>query len=428
MAEPGLHPPDFRFERTAADPGGRARVGRLHTRRGVVDTPAFMPVGTRAAVKGLTAAQVRDTGAQIVLANTFHLLLRPGPELIRAMGGLSEWMNWHGPVLTDSGGYQVFSLGRPRAAGDDADEQRAGAGRADDGRRNSAEAAGRESPGRTAGGKPLRTVDDDGVDFRSPLDGSAVRMTPESAVDVQLALGADIIMAFDECPPHPCPPVELERAVDRTTAWAKRCAGRLRERADAGTCGPPALFGITQGGLDRALRRRSGQELTALDLPGYAIGGLSVGEPTEERAALLAETVPDLPADRPRYLMGVGTPLDIVRAAGCGVDLFDCVLPTRNGRNGFAFTRTGILRLRNEQFREDRRPLDEACGCGACRGVSRSYLRHLFLAGEMSGPILLSLHNLTFYQDLMRGLREAIGAGRFAEFARGVSAVWSRAG
>jgi len=384
------HPDGFGFQLLLTDTASRARLGRLTTRRGVIDTPAFMPVGTRAAVKGLLPSQVRATGAQIILANTFHLLLRPGPDLVRQMGGVSRWMNWNGPLLTDSGGYQVFSLGNPRA-------------------------------GSTEPSAPLRRIDDDGVTFRSPVDGASIRMTPQSAVDVQVALGADIIMAFDECPPHPCPSDDLRRAVDRTLDWAARCAGHLSQ-----ICSPagPALFGITQGGLDRELRRRCAQELQRLDFPGYAIGGLSVGEPHEEMVELLQDAVRDLPADRPRYLMGVGMPADIVEAVRHGVDMFDCVLPTRNGRNAFAFTRTGGIRLRNGRYRDDEGPLDERCACEACRGFSRSYLRHLFMTDEMSGPILVSLHNLTYYQDLMRGLREALAAGRFEEAAAAVLAVW----
>jgi queuine tRNA-ribosyltransferase len=386
------HPPEFRFEVLAADPGSRARLGRIHTRKGVIDTPAFMPVGTRASVKGVLPSQVRASGAQILLANTFHLLLRPGPELVAQMGGVSRWMNWNGPVLTDSGGYQVFSLGLPR----------------------------RESGGE-ADPKALRKIDDDGVTFRSPVDGRYVRMTAESSMAVQNALGAEIIMAFDECPPHPCPPADLLRAVDRTTAWAGRCAAHQAGLPDGNG---QALFGITQGGLDPAMRRRSAEALRELDFPGYAVGGLSVGEPFEEMVRLLDMHVPDLPSDRPRYLMGVGTPRDLVEAVAAGIDMFDCVLPTRNGRNAFAFTSTGPVRLRNERFRTDESPLDPACGCEACRGFSRSYLRHLFMTDEMLGPILVSLHNLCYYQTLMDALRRALREGRFSEQARAVRAPW----
>jgi queuine tRNA-ribosyltransferase len=288
-------------------------------------------------------------------------------------------MGWNGPLLTDSGGFQVFSLAT------------------------------------------LRKVSEEGVRFASPVNGDRLLLTPEESMRIQRVLDSDIAMVFDECTPYPATEKQAEKSMRLSLRWAERS-----RRAWEGSRN--ALFGIVQGGMHASLRDASLRELRAIGFEGYAVGGLSVGEPKAERSRVLQHIAPQLPENAPRYLMGMGTPEDIVEAVGAGIDLFDCVLPTRNGRNGFAFTRTGILRLRNEQFREDRRPLDEACGCGACRGVSRSYLRHLFLAGEMSGPILLSLHNLTFYQDLMRGLREAIGAGRFAEFARGVSAVWSRAG
>jgi queuine tRNA-ribosyltransferase len=392
-------PTVFRFERLAADPGSRARLGRLHTARGVIDTPAFMPVGTRASVKGVLPGQVRETGAQILLANTFHLLLRPGPELVRSMGGVSRWMNWHGPVLTDSGGYQVFSLGFPR----------------------------RDSDGAADAGA-LRKIDDDGVTFRSPVDGSYVRMTPESSMAVQNALGADIIMAFDECPPHPCPPEQLRRAVERTIRWTGRCVAHQARLAES-EGNAQALFAITQGGLDAGLRRECAARLGELDCPGYALGGLSVGEPHAQMVELLERVADELPADRPRYLMGVGMPLDVVEAVRCGIDMFDCVLPTRNGRNAFAFTAKGPVRLRNERYRTDTAPLDPDCRCPACAapGFSRSYLRHLFMTDEMLGPILVTLHNLHYYQGLMAGLRAALreGGGRFAAVAAGVRAAWS---
>ena len=357
----------FRFHLDAVDPGSGARVGRWETPHGVVETPAFMPVGTLATVKGLTPDQLKQTGAQMVLANTYHLALRPGPEVVAELGGLHKFMGWDGPILTDSGGFQVFSLASQRK------------------------------------------IDDEKVVFRSHLDGSLLELSPEQAVKIQEQLGADIIMCLDECPPHDAPPEKLLAAVDRTTLWATRCKASQR-RTDQ------ALFGIVQGGTDRALREHSAQGLLPLDFPGYAIGGLSVGEEPDAMYVTLDYTVPLLPPDRPRYLMGVGRPIDILEGVLRGVDLFDCVMPTRNGRNATAFTSEGSLKLRNLKHRTDPRPLDPECECPVCQQFSRAYLRHLFIAGEMLGPILLSLHNLAYYQRMLRDLRAAIRLGEAGAF------------
>ena len=357
----------FSFQLIAEDSATRARAGQIKTPHGVVDTPAFLPVGTLGTVKGVLPSQLRDSGAQMVLANTYHLALRPGSELVRDLGGLHRFMDWDGPILTDSGGFQVFSLAL------------------------------------------LRQLDDDKVIFRSHIDGSLLRLSPERAIRIQEDLGADCIMCLDECPPADDNPERIQTAVDRTTLWAQRCRD-AQSRADQ------ALFGIVQGGTDERLRARSAEGLVPIDFPGYAIGGLSVGEATSEMYRTLDFTVPMLPADRPRYLMGVGTPTDIVEAVSCGIDLFDCVMPTRNGRNAMAFTSSGNVRLRNAVHARNESPLDPECDCVACTRFSRAYLRHLFAAKEMLGPILLSLHNLTFYQKLMRDLRNAVIDGTAEEF------------
>jgi len=355
----------FRFEILATDPGSAARRGRLTTGHGIVDTPVFMPVGTRGSVKGVLPCLLRDTGAPILLANTYHLSLRPGSELIAQLGGLHKFMNWDGSILTDSGGYQLFSLSE------------------------------------------LNRIDDDGVSFRSHIDGAALRLDPATAMRIQNELGADIIMAFDQCPPSTADRRDVTAAVERTIRWAARCkAEHARE--------DQALFGIVQGGIHHDLRRLCASRLVELDFPGYAIGGLSVGETHEQMIEVLAALEPHLPREKPRYLMGVGMPADIVAAVRSGVDMFDCVLPTRNGRNAYAFTPTGPLRLRNEKYRADERPLEPGCDCPACRGFSRAYIRHLFQATEMLGPILVSLHNLRFYQRLMRDIRDLIPGGDWA--------------
>ncbi|GMU34261.1 MAG: tRNA guanosine(34) transglycosylase Tgt [Planctomycetia bacterium] len=345
---------------------GRARCAVLHTPHGEIQTPAFMPVGTKASVKGVTPDQLVAAGASIILANTYHLALRPGADIVAEMGGLHRFMSWDRPILTDSGGFQVFSLAT------------------------------------------LNSIDDDGVTFKSHIDGAVLRLSPSEAVEIQEKLGADIIMAFDQCPPLPASPDLLRQAVDRTIRWARDC--RDAKRRD-----DQALFGIVQGGLDLDLRCRCLDEIVKLDFPGYAIGGLSVGEAPEEMAAFLNEFTHRMPDDRPRYLMGVGRPIDILRAVNTGVDMFDCVLPTRNGRNAFAFCDAGFVRIRNSRYKTDPRPLVENCDCYACSHFSRAYLRHLFLAGEMLGPMLVSLHNIAYYQRLMRRIRETIAAGTFHE-------------
>lgn len=365
----------FRFEVEHCDATSRGRVGLWTTPHGVVETPAFMPVGTAATVKGLTPDQLTAAGVQMLLANTYHLALRPGADVIEELGGLHRLMNWNGPILTDSGGFQVFSLAK------------------------------------------LTRVDDEHVVFRSHLDGSPFALSPETAIRIQEALGADCIMCLDECPPHGVSRERLEAAVDRTTRWAVRCKEAQR-RSDQ------ALFGIVQGGTDPLLRERSAEGLLPLAFPGYAIGGLGVGEEPTAMYAALDSTAPLLPADRPRYLMGVGRPIDLVEGVLRGVDLFDCVMPTRNGRNATAFTSRGLLRLRNACHQRDRRPLDEECGCPVCLQFSRGYLRHLFLADEMLGPILLSLHNVAFYQRLMSDLRTACRADRGTDFRSLQLARW----
>jgi queuine tRNA-ribosyltransferase len=369
-------PHPLRFTIQHASSTGGARVGRVETPHGGFDTPAFMPVGTRGAIKGVTAAQLRDTGAQVILANTYHLRLRPGPEVVRNLGGLHGFMGWDGPILTDSGGYQVFSLSH------------------------------------------ISDIDEDGVTFRSIIDGSPVRLGPHEAMAIQNDLGADIIMAFDDCPPSvegagPGDLAERRRlALDRTARWLQRCRD-AHARADE-----QALFGIVQGGTDLDLRQRSLEQVCSVDLPGYAIGGVAVGEAPEQIDAVVAYTAPRLPADRPRYLMGVGYERDIVAAVRAGVDMFDCVLPTRNGRNANAFTRGGRLHLRNARFREDRDVIEPGCDCPACAaGHSRGYVRHLFQAGEMLGPILVSLHNLRHYQRLLLDIQRAIREDSWSRLA-----------
>jgi len=348
---------------------GKARRGVLATPHGEIDTPAFMPVGTRAAVKGLTPAQIAETTTQILLANTYHLMLRPGAEVVERLGGLHRFMAWDGPLLTDSGGYQVFSLAE------------------------------------------LRKIDDDGVEFRSHVDGASLRLSPESSISAQNQLGADIIMAFDECPPLPAESSVLHAAVRRTVLWARRSRD-AHQRADQ------ALYGIVQGGLDLDLRRRCLEQLVELGFDGFAIGGLSVGEPQPAMWALLADFAAELPAERPRYLMGVGTPRDLVEAVAAGIDQFDCVLPTRNGRKSYVFTSRGTLRLRNACHRNSDAALDPACDCYACRNFSRGYLRHLFMSGEVLGATLVSIHNIHFYQSVMRRIRAAIEAGDFEAWQR----------
>jgi queuine tRNA-ribosyltransferase len=359
---------------------GAARVGSLSTDHGAVPTPAFMPVGTQATVKGLTPGDLEELGVGIVLANAYHLHLRPGEEVVRRLGGLHAFMGWDGPILTDSGGFQVFSLAR------------------------------------------LAEIDEEGVTFRSHLDGSLHRFTPERVMEIETALGADIVMAFDDCAAYPCGVVEARAAMKRTARWAVRCA--TAHRKIQGECPWPwrqHLYGIVQGSVYPELRVESAQRLAELDLPGYAIGGLSVGEQKPLMVETLEITVPEMPADKPRYLMGVGFPEDVVAAIARGVDMFDCVAPTRQGRTGAAFTRDGRVNVENARFAEDDRPLDAACGCAVCARWSRAYLRHLFKSGEMLGPRLLSHHNVAFLTDLVSEARAAIEAGDF----EGWSARWT---
>jgi queuine tRNA-ribosyltransferase len=354
---------------------GAARRGRMHTPHGTVETPVFMPVGTQATVKGLTPQQLHDAGARIVLGNTYHLALRPGDGLIAELGGLHRFMGWDGPILTDSGGYQVYSLA------------------------------------------PTRQITDHAAVFRSHIDGSLFELTPERAVAIQENLGSDIAMCLDECPPADTGPEYMAVAVERTLRWAERCRAAHR-RPDQ------ALFAIVQGGTDLGLRARCAERLTALDFPGYALGGFSVGETAEQMAAALGPAAALLPEGKPRYLMGVGRPEDLLAGVACGIDLFDCVLPTRNGRNAQAFTDSGLVRMRNAIHKRDSAPLEPGCPCYTCRHFSRAYLHHLFVAGEMLGPTLLSLHNVAFYCRLMAGAREAVEAGRLAEFRAVCLARW----
>ncbi len=383
------------FEVTATD--GAARVGRLTLTHGVVETPAFMPVGTYGSVKAMTPEELDGLGAHIVLGNTFHLLLRPGPDIVDAHGGLHGFMNWRRPILTDSGGFQVFSL------------------------------------------RSLRKITEEGVRFRSPIDGSAVRLTPEDSMNVQLKLRSDIAMALDDCTPYPATEADARASMERSMRWAERSFAHyygagFEAIADARRAQPAlqesrryemplgeppgGLFGIVQGGMHVNLRLASLETLLKLDFPGLAVGGLAVGETEEERLRVLEAVVPEMPKDRPRYLMGVGKPEDIVQAVVRGIDLFDCVIPTRHARNGHLFTSAGVVNIRNSAHQADLGPLDPACSCYTCRNYSRSYLRHLDRCNEILGSRLNTIHNLHFYLDLMRSLRAAIMEGRLAAFAR----------
>jgi queuine tRNA-ribosyltransferase len=343
---------------------GVARRARLDFARGSVDTPAFMPVGTYGTVKAMTPEELRDLGAQIILGNTFHLWLRPGTEVIRAHGDLHDFMHWQGPILTDSGGFQVYSLGA------------------------------------------MRKIREQGVEFRSPIDGAKVFMGPEESMRVQRELGSDIVMIFDECTPYPASVDEARRSMELSLRWAARSKAAHADN-------PAALFGIVQGGVYAELRRRSLDGLRELDFDGYAVGGLSVGEPPADRWRVLDALAQWLPADRPRYLMGVGTPEDIVEAVRRGIDMFDCVMPTRNARNGHLFTHRGVVRIKNAVHERDTGPLDPDCDCYTCRNYSRAYLRHLYRCNEILGARLNTIHNLSYYQALMRELRGAIASGRF---------------
>jgi queuine tRNA-ribosyltransferase len=356
----------MRFEVTHRD--GAARRARLELVHGVVQTPAFMPVGTYGTVKAMSPLELREVGAQVVLGNTFHLWLRPGTEVIAKHGGLHRFMGWDGPILTDSGGFQVFSLGA------------------------------------------LRKITEEGVRFASPINGDRMLLTPEESMRVQRVLDSDIAMVFDDCTPHPATAKQAEKSMRLSLCWAARS-----KAAFAGS--PNALFGIVQGSVYEELREASLAGLLEIGFEGYAIGGLAVGEPKEARERVLAHTAPRLPADRPRYLMGMGTPEDIIRAVAAGIDLFDCVLPTRNARNGWLFTRHGDVKIRNARWRDDVRPLDDSCGCYACRHFTRAYLHHLQRANEILGARLNTLHNLHYYLGLMRELRASIEAGAYAQTA-----------
>jgi len=366
----------FSFRLIATD--GAARSGEITTAHGIVRTPAFMPVGTQAAIKGVHHDDVRAAGADIILANTYHLMLRPTAERVAALGGLHEFMHWPRPILTDSGGYQVMSLA------------------------------------------PLRKIAEAGVTFRSHLDGAMVELTPERAVAVQILLGADIAMQLDECVRLPAEPADIERAMRLSLRWAERC-----KRAFEGAPSGCALFGIVQGGDDERLRQQSVRALLGLGFDGYAIGGLAVGESEEVMLRVVAATAPGLPAERPRYLMGVGTPSDILNAIGRGIDMFDCVLPTRNGRHGLALTRFGPINIKNARHADDPRPLDLESRCPAARDFSRAYLHHLFKANEALGGTLLSIVNLFYYQDLTAGAREAIAQRRFADYRAAIEEQWA---
>lgn len=378
----------FSFTLTHRD--GPARRGTITTPHGDIETPAFMPVGTQGAVKAMTARDLQDIGASIILGNTYHLYLRPGDALIARRGGLHRFTGWSRPMLTDSGGYQVFSL---------ADR---------------------------------RKLTEEGVHFRSHLDGSAHLLTPEKAVDIQAHLGSDIAMVLDECPALPSTRDGLDQSLELTARWARRCRDRflqLKEgsAADVAPTNPgQAQFGIVQGGTFADLREKSAELTVSIGFEGYAIGGVSVGEPSDTMYMVAEQTAPLLPESQPRYLMGVGTPIDLVEAVARGIDMFDCVLPTRNARNGQLFTSEGPLNIKNARYAEDDGPADPACGCYTCRHFSRAYLRHLFTAGEMTGSTLNTLHNLSFYLDTMRRIREAIAFGKFENFRQDFHRTYTR--
>ncbi|MGH8539492.1 MAG: tRNA guanosine(34) transglycosylase Tgt [Stenotrophobium sp.] len=347
---------------------GHARRGRLVFARGAVETPAFMPVGTYGTVKAMTPESVRDGGAQIILGNTFHLMLRPGEKVIRDLGGLHRFMNWDGPILTDSGGFQVWSLSE------------------------------------------LRKLTEEGVAFQSPVNGDRIFLTPERSIEVQHALGSDIVMQFDECTPYPATEAQARASMELSARWAVRCKQAHGDN-------PHALFGIVQGGMHENLRRESLQRLTETGFDGYALGGLSVGERENERLHVLDAIGPQLPVDRPHYLMGVGTPRDLVQAVARGIDMFDCVMPTRNARNGHLFTHAGVVKIRNSAHKTDGAPLDAQCDCYTCKNYSRAYLHHLDKCKEILGAQLNTIHNLHYYQDVMRRIRAAIEEGNYAAFA-----------
>jgi queuine tRNA-ribosyltransferase len=362
----------LKFELLATE--GRARRGRLSLNHGLVQTPVFMPVGTYGTVKGVLPRSLTEMGAEIILGNTFHLWLRPGPEVLRQFGGLHRFEGWDRPILTDSGGFQVWSLGE------------------------------------------MRKISEEGVRFASPVNGDKLLLTPEVSMQLQTVFNSDIVMQFDECTPYESrgtltSEAEARASMELSLRWALRCQAEFSRLGNAN-----ALFGIVQGGMFETLREASIDALVAMDLPGYAVGGVSVGEPKQEMLRILAHTPHRLPAEKPRYLMGVGTPEDLLQGVADGIDMFDCVMPTRNARNGHLFTRFGDLRLRNARFRDDQRPVDPTCACHACAGFSRAYLHHLDRCGEMLGPMLATIHNLHYYLNLMREVREALDGGRFEAY------------
>lgn len=358
----------LKFELIKESGKSKARRGRITTLHSTIETPVFMPVGTQATVKALKPEEIRDMGADIILSNTYHLYLRPGHEIIKEAGGLHRFMNWSGSILTDSGGFQVFSLGK------------------------------------------LRKISEEGVAFRSHIDGSAHMLTPEKAVEIQTALGSDIIMAFDECAPYPADRNYVKNSLERTTRWLKRCKEAHKNTEEQ------ALFGIMQGGMYHDLRKQSAEEVVELDLPGYSIGGLSVGEPKEVMYDIMDECVDYLPKDKPRYLMGVGSPDCLIEGVARGIDMFDCVLPTRIARNGMVFTSEGKLSIKNKKYERDFTPLDHKCDCYVCRNYSRAYLRHLFKANEILSSMLLSHHNIYYLVNLMKEIRHAIEEDSFEEY------------
>ena len=367
----------FAFELIAQDEQTGARAGVFHTPHGAIETPVFMPVGTQATVKTLDQDDLVEAQAQIILGNAYHLYLRPGHKLIDRAGGLHAFMNWQRPILTDSGGFQVFSLG------------------------------------------DLNTINEEGVRFQSHLDGSYHLFSPEKVMEIEHGLGADIIMAFDECTPYPCKREYAQRSMEMTLRWAERCQIRHQQLNEERSHRPSqALFGIVQGSIYPDLRQQCARALVDMDLPGYSIGGLAVGEPREDMIEVIGSTTPHLPVHKPRYLMGVGLPHDLIEAVGHGVDMFDCVVPTRNARNGTAFTRSGRLRLKNAQHAEDNGPIEEGCSCKTCTHYSRAYLRHLFQTGEFLGLHLATFHNIFFFQQLMREARQAIIEGHFVHWQR----------
>lgn len=346
---------------------GQARAATLQTAHGQIQTPVFMAVGTRATVKAMCPEELQQSGCQVVLGNTYHLHLRPGEEIIQKLGGLHKFMNWHGPILTDSGGFQVFSLAN------------------------------------------LRKITEEGVEFRSHIDGTKYFISPEKSIQIQMALGSDIIMAFDECPPWPADEAQLQKSMDITLRWLHRSKAAMTRKESL-------LFGIAQGGLNEELRLKSIEQITSVDLPGYALGGFSVGEPIEMMHALVKKVAPHMPAHKPRYLMGVGTPIDLLLSIDSGIDMFDCVLPTRVARNGTLFTSKGKISIKRTEYKEDPSPLDPECSCVTCKNYSKAYLRHLFLSGEILGSRLNTIHNLHFYFELMRNARDAIIKGTWAEY------------